>query len=325
MRGWTRGSSTRNLSLQIEGASVETSHPDAHATGRSAIRSRVGLSPLARHWRRYGKLICGAGLVLAVILMALFAPLLSRLDPDRVNLIARLTPPSWQAGGSVKYLLGTDQMGRDLLTRIMYGARISLLVGVLSVLTSGSLGTLLGLLAGFYGGRLDSLIMRLTDIQMALPFILLALLVVALLGPSLTNVIIVFTITAWYVYARVARASALSIRENAYVEAARALGATDRRILRRHVLPFLVSPLVVTASFEVARIITTEAALGFLGLGVPPPRPSWGNMISDGREYIQDAWWISTFPGVALLVTVLGINILGDALRDILDPRLKEQ
>jgi peptide/nickel transport system permease protein len=278
---------------------------------------------LARSIRRYGKLIFGAALVLAVIAVAALAPVLSRHDPNRVNLMARLTPPAWEAEGNAKNLLGTDQLGRDLLTRIMYGARISLAVGVISVLTSCLLGTLLGVIAGYHGGRLDSLIMRLTDIQMALPFILLALLVVAMLGPSLTNVIVVFTVTAWYVYARVARASALSIRENQYVEAARALGAADFRILLRHVLPFLISPLVVTSSFEAARIITTEAALGFLGLGVPPPHASWGNMLSDGREYIQDAWWISTFPGLALLVAVLGINILGDALRDILDPRLK--
>jgi len=287
---------------------------------REAVRRRWGL---ARYARRYGKLIVGSTLVLAVILMAVLAPVLSRHDPNRVSLMARLDPPAWEKGGSSKSLLGTDQLGRDLLTRVMYGARISLVVGLLSVLTSGLLGTLLGLVAGYHGGWLDNLIMRLTDIQMALPFILLALLVVALLGPSLTNVVIVFTITAWYIYARVARASGLSIRENQYVEAARALGATDLSIIWRHILPFLMSPLVVTASFEAARIITTEAALGFLGLGVPPPYASWGNMLSDGREYIQDAWWISTFPGLALLVTVLGINILGDALRDILDPRLK--
>jgi peptide/nickel transport system permease protein len=260
--------------------------------------------------------------VFAVIAVAVLAPVLSSHDPNRVNLMARLTPPAWQAEGNARNLLGTDQLGRDVLTRIMYGARISMAVGVISVLTSGLLGTLLGLIAGYAGGRLDNLIMRVTDIQMALPFILLALLIVALLGPSLTNVIIVFTITGWCVYARVTRASTLAIRENQYVEAARALGASDLRILWHHILPFLISPLLVTASFEAARIITTEAALGFLGLGVPPPSPSWGNMLSDGREYIQDAWWISTFPGLAVLVTVLGINILGDALRDILDPRL---
>jgi len=301
---------------------METSALSVDSNPKSSLEAGGARSGLARYARRSGKLVFGSVLVLGVIAMAVLAPVLSRHEPNRVNLMARLTPPAWQAEGSVKNLLGTDQLGRDLLTRIMYGARVSLAVGVISVLTSGLFGTLLGLIAGYHGGRLDSLIMRLTDIQMALPFILLALLVVALLGPSLTNVIIVFTVTAWYVYARVARASALSIREDQYVEAARALGAADFRILWRHLLPSLVSPLVVTASFEAARIITTEAALGFLGLGVPPPYPSWGNMLSDGREYIQDAWWISTFPGLALLVAVLGINILGDALRDILDPRL---
>ncbi len=302
---------------------METSALPVDSTLQIPLEAGERRLRLARYTQRYGKLIFGAALVLAVIAMAVLAPVLSRHDPNRVSLMGRLTPPAWQAEGNLKNLLGTDQLGRDLLTRVMYGARISLAVGVISVLTSGLLGTFLGLSAGYSGGRLDSLIMRFTDIQMALPFILLALLVVALLGPSLMNVIIVFTVTAWYVYARVARASALSTRENQYVEAASALGASDLRILWRHILPFLISPLVVTASFEAARIITTEAALGFLGLGVPPPNASWGNMVSDGREYIQDAWWISTFPGLALLVTVLGINILGDALRDILDPRLK--
>jgi peptide/nickel transport system permease protein len=226
-------------------------------------------------------------------------------------------------GGKSSHFLGADQLGRDVLTRIMYGARISLLVGGLSVLTSGAIGLTVGILAGYYGGRFDNVMMRLTDVGMALPFILLALLVVALLGPSLRNVVIVFAVTAWPVYARVSRASAIAIRESSYVEAARGLGAADPRILRRHIFPFLISPLTVVASFEAARIITTEAALGFLGLGVPPPAPSWGNMLSDGRGYIQDAWWVSTFPGLALLVLVLGINLLGDALRDLLDPRLQ--
>jgi peptide/nickel transport system permease protein len=266
----------------------------------------------------------GASIVLAVVTMAVLAGSFAPNDPNRVNLVARLTPPFWEEGGNLRYLLGTDQLGRDLLSRIIYGARVSIMVGILSVVTGGTLGTLLGLIAGYYGGRLDSLIMRLTDIQMSMPFMLMALFVVALLGPSLTNIVVVFIITAWFIYARLARASTLSVRENQYIEAARALGASDVRVLRRHVLPSLVSPLVVIASFEIARIITTEAALGFLGLGVPPPDPSWGSMLSDGREYIQDAWWIATLPGLALMTTVLGINIVGDSLRDILDPRLKD-
>ena len=299
--------------------SLEVTVPAQDSTaGRSDATDMI--QPGSR-WR-HAKTVLGVGIVVGVILVAILAPVLAPYDPDKLNLIHRLTPPSWDPAGSSKHLLGTDQLGRDLLSRIIYGARVSLLVGFLSVITSGVLGTLLGLIAGYYGGILDTVIMRVTDIQMALPFMLLALLVVALLGPSLPNIIVVFTITAWYIYTRVSRASTLSVREYQYVEAARALGATDLRVLLRHVLPSLLSTLLVAASFESARIITTEAALGFLGLGVPPPTPTWGNMLSDGREYIQNAWWISTFPGLALMITVLGINILGDVLRDILDPGL---
>ena len=299
--------------------SLEVTVPAQDSTaGRSDATDMI--QPGSR-WR-HAKTVLGVGIVVGVILVAILAPVLAPYDPDKLNLIHRLTPPSWDPAGSSKHLLGTDQLGRDLLSRIIYGARVSLLVGFLSVITSGVLGTLLGLIAGYYGGILDTVIMRITDIQMALPFMLLALLVVALLGPSLSNIIVVFTITAWYIYTRVSRASTLSVREYQYVEAARALGATDLRVLLRHVLPSLLSTLLVAASFESARIITTEAALGFLGLGVPPPTPTWGNMLSDGREYIQNAWWISTFPGLALMITVLGINILGDVLRDILDPGL---
>ncbi len=290
----------------------------------------IGSIALDRNKRRrggfyahYGRVFMGTAVVLTIVLAAVFAPLLAPHDPNKVSLIVRLTPPAWDPEGSTKYLLGTDQLGRDLLSRIIFGTRVSLLVGFLSVLTSGILGATLGIVAGYHGGWLDSVIMRITDIQMALPFILLALLVVALLGSNLPNLVIVFTVTAWYVYTRMARASALSVREQQFVEAARALGASDPRIILRHILPSLISPLIVVGSFEMARIITAEAALGFLGLGVPPPDPTWGNMISDGREYVQDAWWISTFPGLALMVTVVAINILGDALRDLLDPRLK--
>jgi peptide/nickel transport system permease protein len=214
-------------------------------------------------------------------------------------------------------------MGRDLLSRILYGARISLVVGTLSVLSSGLMGTALGVIAGYYGGWVDSLLMRLTDIQMALPFMLLALLAVALLGPTLPNIVVVFALTAWYGYARVARASTLALCQQQWVGAAYAIGATHRRMICRHILPHLISPILVLGSVEMARIITAEAALGFLGLGVPAPAASWGNMLSDGREYIQNAWWISAFPGLALVTTVLGINILGDGLRDLLDPRLR--
>ncbi len=274
-------------------------------------------------YTRHAKVFVGGAFVAIMVIVAVLAPLLASHDPNKVQLRSRLVPPAWQSDGNAEYVLGTDQLGRDLLSRIIFGARISLFVGLFSVLSAGTLGTLLGLVAGYYGGWLDSIIMRVTDVIMAMPFILIVLMVVALVGPSLPNVVIVFTITSWYVYTRVARASTLSLRESQYVDAARAVGANNLRILWRHILPNLFSPLLVMASFEMARVITAEAALGFWGLGVPPPDPSWGNMLSDGREYIQDAWWISTFPGLALMITVLGMNMLGDSLRDFLDPRLR--
>jgi peptide/nickel transport system permease protein len=274
-------------------------------------------------YTRLAKAFVGGVFVAIMVIVAVLAPLLASHEPNRVELRSRLVPPAWQSGGNAEYVLGTDQLGRDLLSRIIFGARVSLFVGLFSVLSAGTLGTLLGLVAGYYGGWLDSIIMRITDVIMAMPFILIVLMVVALMGPSLPNVVIVFTITSWYVYARVARASTLSLRKSQYVDAAKAVGANDLRILWRHILPNLFSPLLVMASFEMARIITAEAALGFWGLGVPPPDPSWGNMLSDGREYIQNAWWISTFPGLALMITVLGMNMLGDSLRDFLDPRLR--
>lgn len=286
---------------------------------RWRTRTRRLMLTLGRHTG----LLSGGVIVLAMVMVALLAPRLTPHDPNRVSLVVRLLPPAWVDGGNPEFLLGTDQVGRDLFSRIIYGARVSLLVGLCSVVTSGVLGTALGVVAGYYGGWIDNLIMRLTDIQMALPFMLLALLVVSLLRPSLNNIIVVFTITAWYGYTRLARSQTLSLRSEQWIDAARVTGATDWRIIWRHILPQLVSPLLVFASLEVARIITSEAALGFLGLGVPPPTPTWGNMLADGREYMQDAWWISAFPGLTLMLTVLGINILGDALRDLLDPRLR--
>ena len=276
-----------------------------------------------RRFLRNSKLLAGVVIVLAVVLAAVFAPLLAPQDPNKVDLRSRLVPPGGSVEAGSMSILGTDQLGRDLLSRMMFGARVSLTVGLVSVLGAGALGVSLGLLAGYYGGGVDSIIMRVTDILMSLPFILLALLVVGLIGSSLTNVVVVFSATSWYVYARMARVSTLSLKKSQYVDAARAAGARDWRILLRHILPNLLSPVLVIASFEMARIITAEAGLGFWGLGVPPPDPSWGNMLSDGREYIQDAWWIAAFPGLALLVTAVGINLLGDGLRDVLDPTLK--
>jgi peptide/nickel transport system permease protein len=262
-------------------------------------------------------------LVAVVGLVALLAPSLAPYDPLDGDLLARLQPPAWAAAGSARHWLGTDPVGRDLLSRLIFGARVSLIVGLSSAVVAATIGVTLGVLAGFHGGSVDRAISLVTDVMMAFPLVLLALAVVALLGPSLLNMIVVFAATSWFLYARMARGATLSLREREFVTAARAAGAPEARIIARHVLPNLVGPVIVVASFEVARVIVTEAALGFLGLGVPPPSPSWGSMLAEGREFVQTAWWVSVFPGVALMTTALGVNFLGDGLRDLTDPTLR--
>ena len=260
--------------------------------------------------------------VVTVVAVALLAPVLSPADPGRQSLSARLEPPLTTVRGSL-HVLGTDQLGRDILSRLIYGSRISLVVGFASVVVAGVLGVGVGLLAGYFGGKIDAVLMRLADVLLAFPFILLALAVMAVLGASVRNVIIVFGVTSWVVYARTARAAVLALRDSEFVQASRSMGAGHGRLIFRHVLPNMLNPIIVIASFEVARIITTEASLTFLGLGIPPTTPSWGAMISDGRQYLRDAWWIATFPGLVLLLLVVAISFLGDALRDFLDPRSK--
>jgi peptide/nickel transport system permease protein len=264
----------------------------------------------------------GGGTILVIALVAVLAPWTAPRNPYASTLLARLAPPSW-VGGPGGYLLGSDQLGRDLLSRLIFGARVSLVVGVLSVIGAGLVGVALGLVAGFYGGIADRIIMLVTDTMMAFPLVLLALAIVALLGPSLRNLIVVFIVTNWFVYARMSRGATLELREREFIAASRALGASNPRLLRRHVLPNVVGPLVIVASFGIAQIITTEAALGFLGLGVPPPIPSWGNMLADGREYVETAWWISVFPGLALMITAAAFNFLGNGVRDLIDPKLR--
>jgi peptide/nickel transport system permease protein len=272
---------------------------------------------LARHRRA----VAGAVLLCLVIAAAAAAGLLAPRDPLAQEVIARLQAPGWSDGEGWTAWLGTDHVGRDILSRVIHGGRISLFISLTSVAGSLCLGFVLGLAAGFYGGPAEVLIMRLTDLQLAFPFILLALAIVALLGPSLPNIIVVFTVTSWPIYARVVRGSVLSLKALDFVSAARALGRHDLGILLRHIAPNTLAPLLVIAFFEVARMIITEAALGFLGLGVQPPTATWGNMLADGRDYIRDAWWLSAFPGLAIMVTSAGVNLLGDGLRDLLDPR----
>jgi peptide/nickel transport system permease protein len=263
----------------------------------------------------------GLAILIAVAVCAIFAPWIAPYNPEEGDLLLRLRPPGVTDGQL--HILGTDQLGRDVLSRLVHGSRISLLVGGVAVVLGGGIGLIMGLAAGYFGGRTDSVIMRVVDVQMAFPFVLLALAIIALLGPSLLNIIIVFTVTEWYVYARVVRASTLSLRDQEFIHAARVLGMSHPQVLVRHMLPNIISPLTVIASFELAKIIATEAALSFLGLGVRPPTPSWGNMLADGREYLQDAYWVAVFPGLALMLTVLAVNLLGDALRDLLDPRME--
>jgi len=273
--------------------------------------------------RRMSLGLLGGALAAGTVMAALLAPAIAPAPPTAVSLGNRLLPPMTRDRAGVLHPLGTDQLGRDVLSRIVYGARISLIVGIASVALAGVVGLVAGLVSGYVGSIVDSVIMRVVDLQLAFPFILLALAIVALLGPSLTNIILVSVITSWPVYARTARASVLVIRSLEYVEAARGSGASAGRVLLRHVLPNATGPMLVIASFEMARVIIVEAAMSFLGLGIRPPTPTWGNMLADGRAYIRDAWWLSTFPGLAIMLLAGSVNFIGDAVRDALDPRLR--
>ena len=283
------------------------------------------LRPVATPARRRVsfRAVFGISVLLLMGGAALAAPQIAPWDPGRQMLVKRLRPPAWQARGLREHPLGTDHLGRDILSRILYGGRISLGVGLSAVTLSCLIGVTLGLLAGFHGGRTDAFIMRVVDVFLAIPYILLAMGVVFALGPSLLNVILVMAVTRWVQFARIVRADVLSIREREFVSGARARGNRSMRLLLRHVLPNALTPIIVVATLELAFMIIYESALSFLGLGVQPPTPTWGWMLSDGRNYVATAWWLATFPGLAIMLTVLAVNLLGDWLRDTLDPRLK--
>src|SRR5574342_43770 len=267
--------------------------------------------------------LIGLLILLGVAASALFAPLMSPHDPLTQEITQRLKWPGWTDPGGQTYLLGTDHLGRDIFSRLIFGARISLIIGLSAVALAGTIGTLIGLVAGYRGGRVDDFCMRLTDTMLAMPFILLALAVIAVLGPSLRKIIFVLGITSWVSYARVVRPEVLTLRTREFVAAAQALGGAAGRVVFRHLLPNVLTPVIVIATLEVARMIILESALSFLGLGIPPPMPTWGGMLADGRAYLSTAWWLATFPGLCIMLTVLGINLLGDWLRDVLDPRLQ--
>jgi peptide/nickel transport system permease protein len=267
--------------------------------------------------------LLGLVIVAGSIVLAVVAPALAPSDPVRNDLLERLVPPMWMEGGSGRHPLGTDTLGRDVVSRLLYGARVSLMVGFSAVVVAGALGLLLGLVSGYYGGRLDDLLMRVGDVQLAFPALVLAIAVLAVVGSGLLNIVLVLGVTGWVTYARIARGETLSLRHREFVEGARALGAGDAAILWRHVLPNVLPSITVVATFSVARTIIAEASLSFLGLGLPPPAPSWGAMLDEGRNYLTTGWWLALFPGLAILAVVLGINVVGDWLRDALDPRIE--
>jgi peptide/nickel transport system permease protein len=281
----------------------------------------------SRHWRlpAFGHLatLLGAVIVITALLVAIFAPYLAPHDPYAQDLNLRLVPPIWMEDGQAAHLLGTDQIGRDYLSRLIYGTRISLMIGVLTVITSGLVGITLGILGGFYGGRVDTVVMFVITCRLSIPLILVALTVVALVGSSLTVVILTLGLLLWERFAVVARTTTMQVRNLDYIAAARAAGASPAHILLREVLPNIANHLVVVATLEMALAILLEAALSFLGLGVPQPLPSWGLMIAEAKEYLFFSPWVIVTPGVALFVLVLGINLLGDGLRDMLRSDLR--
>lgn len=293
----------------------------------SSIPRSVTSSEGSREWTRSWRLawrtlrnplsLAGLLIIGLLILLAFIAPALAPYDPLKTNTAFRLQAPSRE------HTFGTDQLGRDIFSRVLYGARISLRIAILTAVIALVIGGPLGIVSGYFRGRVDDLLMRVTDMFMAFPRLILAMAIAAALKPTLENVVIAISLAAWPAYARLARSVTLGIREENYIEAARGLGASPWRILGRHVLPGVISPVVIQVSLDMGGILLTAAGLGFIGFGAQPPTPEWGLMISEGRNYITAQWWVSTFPGLAISLVVLGFNLLGDGIRDVLDPRMR--
>lgn len=265
----------------------------------------------------------GAIIVLSFILVAVFAPFVAPHDPLKSSIVNRLKPPFWIEGGSTINLLGTDEIGRDIFSRIIYGVRVSLLVGLITVIISGVMGTVLGSFTGYYRGRFDAILSRFADLLLSFPYLIFAIFLMAIAGPGFINLIVVLCFKSWVTFFRLSRGEVISEKTKDYVEAAQALGESDTKIIFKEILPNIIHSLLVLATLRVGFFIILEASLSFLGLGIQPPTPAWGSMINSGRAYMLSAWWVSTIPGIALLILVLSINLLGEGLRDILDPRLK--
>lgn len=294
--------------------------PSAEVMTGARVESGVRRVRIARQLT----LVIPAVVLLLLILTALFAPLLAPYPPSKIAMKDRFLPPAFVEGGSTAHLLGTDKIGRDVLSRVIYGARVSLSISLLVILITASIGTVLGIVAGYLGGRTDAFLMRVTDITLAFPAILVAILLAVILGPSFWTVVMAISIIGWAPYARLIRGEALKLREADFVAQAHIIGTSPVRIMVRHIFPNIINPLIVMATLSVGFVILTEAALSYLGAGIPVETPSWGNMVSDGRNLLDTAWWISTFPGLAIGLVVLSGNFLGDWLRDKLDPRLRQ-
>src|SRR5262245_5512177 len=276
-----------------------------------------------RQARRY-PLVPIALITLLMVIPALFATQIAPYDPLKGSLAKRLRPPVWQEGGSMDHVLGTDKLGRDILSRMIHGARVSLTVSLVAIFVGGIIGTALGIMSGYFGRRVDALLMRLVDISLSLPTILLALVLVAAVGPSFATVLTVLVVLLWARYARLVRGETLSIKQRDFIARARVAGASHTRIMARYIFPNVVNSLIVLATLQVGYVILLESALSFLGAGLPRPTPAWGLMVADGRELIVTAWWVSMFPGLAIMLTVLALNLLGDWLRDHFDPKLRQ-
>lgn len=293
----------------------------AQAVEKAAIQQvKVSLWPKVREALKGAPLI-PLFIIAMFILSAILADLITFHDAYKVSLPDRLIPPFWQDGGSLSHPLGTDPLGRDILTRVIYGARVSIIISALALAVGGGFGTMIGLTAGFYGGKIDTLLMRLADITLAFPLILFAILLVMVLGPSMMNVIVAITLVLWARYARVIRGEVLALMQRDFIARARVSGASDLRIMFRHLLPNVMPTLIVLLTLQVGWVIIVEASLSFLGAGIPPPTPAWGSMLADGREYVSTAWWVTTAPGVAIMLVVLAFNLCGDWMRERLDPK----
>ena len=284
-------------------------------------------SPLrrsARTFMRNQSAVVAVGVVLLFVLIALFAPWIAPHDPDETDLLLRLQPPAWVDGGDWSYVLGCDALGRDLLSRIIHGARVSIFIGTAVVVLATGVGIVAGLMAGYLRGWVDTVISRLVDILLAFPYLLFAIGLMAMMGPGLQNIILALAYKEWVIPCRLVRGETLALREVEYVEAARAVGASSWYIMGREILPNILSPVIVVSTIRMAHVIILEASLSFLGIGVQPPTASWGSLVADGRSFLYDAWWISTFSGCAILALVLAINVASQGLRDAFDPRLQE-